>query len=232
MKILVIDDEEKIRSIVRLYLSKEGFVIEEAADGNAALEKIKRENFDLVIMDIMMPGMDGLTVCRKIREKSDLPIIMLTAREEEVDRILGLELGADDYVVKPFSPRELVARVKAILRRTAASGEYGNSDDAKDVVSYPGIEINPKTREIKVEGQPVRLTAKEFSLLLLMAKNYGRAFTRDELLQSVWGYDYYGDTRTVDTHVNRLRDKLASVPGCKNYINTVWGVGYKFEVRE
>lgn len=230
MKILVVDDEDRIRNILKMYLGKEGFAIEEAPDGRAALDKINRENFDLIILDIMMPGLDGWAVCREIRAKSNLPIIMLTAREEEADRILGLELGADDYVVKPFSPREVVARAKAVLRRTAADGK--NSDSPEDAITYPGIEINSKTREIKVEGQPVKLTVKEFNLLFLMARNCGRAFTRDELLQAVWGYDYYGDTRTVDTHVNRLRDKLAAIPGSKNYVSTVWGVGYKFEVGE
>ncbi len=232
MKILIIDDEERIRNIVKIYLRKEGFATDDASDGHAALEKISSDNFDLVILDIMMPGLDGWAVCREIRAKSNLPIIMLTAREEEADRILGLEMGADDYVVKPFSPRELVARVKTVLRRTVTAGEEKNTNEPDGAIVCPGIVIDPKTREVKVEGQPVKLTLKEFNLLLLMAKNNSRVFTRDELLLNIWGYDYYGDTRTVDTHVNRLRDKLAVVPGCKNYVSTVWGVGYKFEVGE
>lgn len=232
MKILIVDDEDRIRNIVKIYLRKEGYSVAEAAGGDEALALVGREPFDLVILDIMMPGADGWTVCREIRAKSNLPIIMLTAREEEADRVLGLELGADDYVVKPFSPRELVARVKAVLRRSGPAGGSQAAVDNNIPLLYPGIAINPTTREVMVENRPVKLTAKEFNLLLLLAKNSGRAFTRDELLLEVWGYDYYGDTRTVDTHVNRLRDKLSSVDGSRNYISTVWGVGYKFEVEE
>lgn len=232
MKILIVDDEDRIRNIVKMYLRKEGYSVAEAAGGDEALALVGRESFNLVVLDIMMPGADGWTVCREIRAKSDLPIIMLTAREEEADRVLGLELGADDYVVKPFSPRELVARVKAVLRRSGTAMGSQGTVNAGIALSYPGIEINPQTREVLVQGRLVKLTVKEFNLLLLLAKNSGRAFTRDELLEEVWGYDYYGDTRTVDTHVNRLRDKLSSIKGCRNYISTVWGVGYKFEVGE
>ena len=226
MKVLIIDDEEKIRKVIKMYFCKEGYEVVEASNGYEALDKIACASFDLAILDIMMPGADGFTVCKEIREKSSLPIIMLTAREAESDRVLGLELGADDYVVKPFSPRELVARAKAVLRRTGGAGTKG-SDKA---IVYQDIEINSETREAKVLGQPLKLTVKEFNLLWLMAGNPGRAFTRDELLERIWGYDYYGDTRTVDTHINRLREKLSVIPGCPSIIKTVWGVGYKFEV--
>lgn len=231
LKILVVDDEEKIRNIVRMYFTKEGFVVDEAINGIQALEKLSSDKYDLIILDIMMPGVDGWTVCREVRAKSSVPIIMLTAKGEEVDRIVGLEMGADDYVVKPFSPRELLARVKAVLRRT---DHDGNSDKKGPSTSDANkiMEIDPETRSVFVCGQPVLLTVKEFDLILFMSKNPGRAFCRDELLQGVWGFDYCGDTRTVDTHINRLRDKLNKVPGCPDIIRTVWGVGYKYEVVE
>ncbi|MFZ5643653.1 MAG: response regulator transcription factor [Bacillota bacterium] len=229
MRILVVDDEERIRSIIKMYFTREGFDIKEAVDGRNALDILGREKFDLIILDIMMPELDGWAVCREVRSRSSVPIIMLTAREEEVDRVVGLEMGADDYVVKPFSPRELLARVKAVLRRTGRSDIKDGKD--KDVILFnESIEINTRTRSVKICGQPVQLTAKEFDLLVYMARYPGRVFTRDELLEGVWGYDYVGDTRTVDTHVNRLRDKINSVPECPNFIRTVWGVGYKFEV--
>lgn len=227
MKVLIIDDEEKIRKIIKMYFRKEGYEVVEASNGGEALDKIACESFDLVILDIMMPGADGFTICRKIREKLSLPIIMLTARDEESDKVLGLELGADDYVVKPFSPRELLARAKAVLRRT---GNVDKDQGTDKIIKYQDVEINLTTREVIVMGQLLRLTVKEFNLLWLMAGNPGRAFTRDELLERVWGYDYYGDTRTVDTHINRIREKLSLIPRCPSIIKTVWGVGYKFEV--
>jgi len=232
MKILVVDDEDKIRSIVRMYFTKEGFGIEEAANGKEALERLKTEKYDLIILDIMMPDIDGWTVCREVRAKSSVPIIMLTAKGEEVDRIVGLEMGADDYVVKPFSPRELLARVKAVLRRSARNQDNGDNKENINGDTKVSVEINTETRSVTVCGQPVSLTVKEFDLMCYMSRHPGRAYTRDELLQGVWGFDYYGDTRTVDTHVNRLRDKLNKVPGCPDIIRTVWGVGYKYEVVE
>lgn len=232
MKILVVDDEDKIRSIVRMYFTKEGFGIEEAANGKEALERFKAEKYDLIILDIMMPDIDGWTVCREVRAKSSVPIIMLTAKGEEVDRIVGLEMGADDYVVKPFSPRELLARVKAVLRRSARNRDNGDNQENINGDTKVSVEINTETRSVTVCGQPVSLTVKEFDLMCYMSRHPGRAYTRDELLQGVWGFDYYGDTRTVDTHVNRLRDKLNKVPGCPDIIRTVWGVGYKYEVVE
>lgn len=224
-KILIVDDENKILDLLRLYLESEGFRVEEAADGKTALEMLEDDSYDLLVLDLMMPGLDGWAVCRQVRAGSNLPIIILTARGDEMDRVLGLDLGADDYVVKPFSPRELVARVKAVLRRTRPAGE----DPA---LVFPGLVISPGAREVNVNSMPVALTPKEFDLLHYLARHPGRAFTRDQLLQNVWGYDFFGDARTVDTHVTRLREKL-SRPGARaQYISTVWGVGYKFEVAE
>lgn len=226
--VLIADDEEKIRQVVKKYLEKEGFRVIEGADGREAINAFQQNEPDLVILDIMMPGADGWEVCRELRKTSDVPIIMLTAREDEVDRVLGLEMGADDYVVKPFSPRELVARVKAILRRVsdykARAGEV-----QKNALKYEGIVIDPVTRQVVVDRQNIALTPKEFELIYFLAKSPGRAFSREDLLTAVWGYDYYGDTRTVDTHVNRLREKLAKAGKNISYISTVWGIGYKFE---
>lgn len=231
MRILVVDDEEKIRSIIRMYFTKEGYTVQEAMDGEHALDLLRKEKFDLIILDVMMPGVDGWTVCREVRARSPVPIIMLTARGEEIDRIVGLEMGADDYVVKPFSPRELLARVKAVLRRTGrGGGDSTSSIDESGSANKKLVDINPETRSVAVCGHPVPLTVKEFDLMYFLSRYPGRAFSRDELLQGVWGFDYFGDTRTVDTHINRLRDKLNKVPDCPEIIRTVWGVGYKFEV--
>jgi len=230
IKILVVDDERKLRDLVRLYLEKEGFTVGEAEDGKKALELYQKEQWDFIVLDLMMPGIDGWEVCKEIRKKSNVPIIMLTARDDEMDRVLGLELGADDYVSKPFSPRELVARVKAVLRRshTAPSVEQ---PAGPSILQFPGLSINPVLRLVLVDGQAVTLTPKEYELLYQLARSPRRTFTRDELLETIWGYDYMGDTRTVDTHVNRLRDKLLKASGNKtSYVATVWGVGYKFEV--
>lgn len=225
--VLVVDDEQKIREVVRMYLEKEGFSVGEAADGREALNKISGSEWDLVVLDLMMPGVDGWAVCREVRRTASLPIIMLTARDAEVDRIVGLELGADDYVVKPFSPRELVARVKAVLRRTRDA----RKDAVEAILSYPGLSIDPDSRLVLVNGQSVYLTPKEYELLYQLAKSPNRTFTREELLSTVWGYDYFGDARTVDTHINRLRDKLAKISDSTSFVTTVWGVGYKFEVK-
>lgn len=227
-RLMVVDDEAKIRELVRAYLQKEGFSVEEAGNGREALEKIKSGGYDAVILDVMMPGMDGLEVCREVRKTSDVPVIMLTAKGEEIDRVLGLELGADDYMVKPFSPRELVARVKAILRRTR---KENSSSKPMTVIEAGGLKIDGDTREVTVYGIPVALTPKEYDLLLTLARQPGRVFTRDQLLEQVWGYDFFGEARTVDTHITRLREKIARVYGDEQYIATIWGVGYKFEVR-
>ncbi|ACX52161.1 two component transcriptional regulator, winged helix family [Ammonifex degensii KC4] len=223
-RILIVDDEHRIREVLRKYLVAEGFGVGEAADGEAALAEIRSGHWDLVILDIMLPKIDGWEVCREIRKISDVPILMLTARGDEIDRVLGLELGADDYIVKPFSPREVVARVKAVLRRARKSSTPGKQIVLGNVV------IEPEARTVTVGGKTLALTPKEFDLLLTLARSPGKVFRREELLDLVWGYDFYGDSRTVDTHVARLREKLNQA-GAPPLIATVWGVGYKLEVR-
>ncbi|MDI7250512.1 MAG: response regulator transcription factor [Bacillota bacterium] len=222
--ILVVEDEPKIREIVRVYLERDGFSVEEAEDGEQALRKAREVDPRLVILDLMLPGVDGWEVCRQIRRISDVPIIMLTARGEEADRVAGLELGADDYVPKPFSPRELVARVKAVLRRARCERERGQ------VLQYGDLLIDRSGRRVQCGGSEVALTPKEFDLLCFLAGAPGRVFTREVLLEQVWGYEYPGDTRTVDAHIKNLREKLGPVGG--QFIRTVWGVGYKFESRD
>jgi len=225
-RILVVDDEKRIVDLVRLYLEREGFIVDEAFEGQQALDMISNVSYDLIILDLMLPVIDGWTVCKKIREKYDTPVIMLTARGEEFDKVLGFELGADDYVVKPFSPRELTARVKALLRRMASK-----EDDEAEALNFPELLIDPAARVVKVDGKEVALTPKEFDLLYFLAKNKGRAFNREKLLKEVWGYDFYGSLRTVDTHIKQLREKLGRSRAA-SYINTVWGIGYKFEVEK
>lgn len=224
LRVLVVDDEEKIRQIIGIYLTNEGYQVGEAVDGEKALYKFRTEDWDLIVLDVMLPKLDGVAVCREIRKVSKVPIIMLTAKNDEVDRILGLEFGADDYMGKPFSPRELVARIKAVLRRTGPDEKQEGH-----LLKYPGLSIDLISRGVVVQGKSITLTPKEFELLALLARNAGRSFSREQLLEDVWGFDYYGDVRTVDTHINRLRDKLR-VDGAPSYIKTVWGVGYKFEV--
>ncbi len=220
--IIVVDDEKNIVQLARLYLNKEGFNVEAAYDGAQALEKAKALRPDLIILDIMMPEMDGLTVCRELRKTSNVPIIMLTARSDDVDRIVGLELGADDYVTKPFNPRELVARVKAVLRR--ASQEV----PSQPVLEADGLRLDTASREVHIDGEPVTLRTKEFDLLAAFLRHQGIVLDRERLLQLVWGSDYYGDTRTIDVHVAWLREKLS--PAKRVKIQTVWGVGYKLVV--
>ncbi|MBP1759133.1 MAG: response regulator with CheY-like receiver domain and winged-helix DNA-binding domain [Firmicutes bacterium] len=221
--ILIVDDEEKIRSLVRLYLEREGFVVEEAEDGRVALEKFRVGRFSLLIVDLMMPDIDGWRVCREVRESSALPIIMLTARGEEFDRVLGLELGADDYLVKPFSTKELVARVKALLRRSRGQLQTVSSE-----ITAGLLRIDKERHRVSIGDDIINLTPLEFDLLYFLAKNRGRVFSREQLMETVWGYDFYGDARTVDTHVKKLREKL-SHPSVKGMLVTVWGVGYKFD---
>ena len=220
--ILVVHDEKNIVQLARLYLNKEGFRVEAAYDGAQALEKAKILRPDLIILDIMMPEMDGLSVCRELRKTSNVPIIILTARGDDVDRIVGLELGADDYVTKPFNPRELVARVKAVLRRAS------HEPASQPVLEADGLRLDTASREVTVEGQAVSLRAKEFDLLTAFLRHPGIVLDRERLLQLVWGTDYYGDTRTIDVHVAWLREKLARAKRVK--IQTVWGVGYKLVV--
>jgi two-component system alkaline phosphatase synthesis response regulator PhoP len=218
-RILVVDDEINIIDLVRLYLERDGFQVEAAEDGAQALEKIRSLDPDLVILDIMLPEIDGFEVCRRVRNDSDVPIIMLTARDEDIDKIVGLELGADDYLTKPFNPRELAARVKAILRRTERSPQV----DSRPVV-IGNVSIDPARREVTVAGDAVSLRAKEFDLLLTFAEHKGLVLSREQLLKLVWGFDFYGQTRTVDVHVAHLRKRLAKG---NVRIETVTGVGYK-----
>ncbi len=222
--ILVVDDEANIVELVRLYLKQEGFRVIDAADGAAALELLGKEHPDLLVLDIMLPEIDGWEVCRRVRASSQIPIIMLTARDAEVDRIVGLELGADDYLVKPFSPRELVARVKAVLRRSQSP----QPEEAPKLLKAGDLNVDPARRKVTRGKKEINLTTKEFDLLYLLAINQGIVFTRERLLERVWGYDYAGDTRTVDVHLRHLREKLEKDPAQPVYLLTVWGVGYKF----
>ena len=216
--VLVADDERHIVQLIKLYLSNEGFGVETASNGQEALAKINRLHLDLLILDLMMPQVDGWEVCRRVRRDSEVPIIMLTARADDVDKIVGLELGADDYVTKPFNPRELVARVKAVLRRTSQAGP------TTAVVEVGDLRIDPARREVTVAGTEIKLRMKEFDLLLALARQVGVVLTREMLLSGVWGYDYFGESRTVDVHVTWLRSKIA---GSTARIETVRGVGYK-----
>jgi len=226
-KILVADDDQNICELIRLYLEKENFAVVLANDGEEAVAKFTIENPDLVLLDIMMPKLDGWQVCRQIRARSECPIIMLTAKSETFDKVLGLELGADDYVVKPFDTKEIVARIKAVLRRTGKSGTH---EDVKEV-RFDKLVVNMTRYELKVDGEVVDTPPKELELLFHLASNPNRVYTRDQLLDEVWGFEYYGDSRTVDVHVKRLREKLEGVSDKWN-LKTVWGVGYKFETRD
>ena len=223
-KILVVDDDQNICELLRLYLEKEEYNVVIANDGASAVSTFNAESPALVLLDIMLPKLDGWQVCREIRKFSEVPIIMLTAKGEVFDRVLGLELGADDYVVKPFDAKEVVARIKAVLRRSASS----MADEVKEV-HYDKLSINLTNYELKVNGVQVDTPPKEMELIFHLAKNPNRVFTRDQLLDEVWGFDYYGDSRTVDVHIKRLREKLDGVSD-KWELRTVWGVGYKFEV--
>ncbi|MFA9380787.1 MAG: response regulator transcription factor [Acetanaerobacterium sp.] len=226
-KILVVDDDKNICELLRLYLEKEGFTPVIANDGEAALTKYDVEKPDLLILDIMMPKLDGWQVCREIRKKSEVPIIMLTAKGETFDKVLGLELGADDYVVKPFDAKEIVARIKAVLRRVGGQ----QSEPSIKEVRFDKLIVNMTKYELRVNGKPVDTPPKELELLYHLASNSNRVYTRDQLLDEVWGFEYYGDSRTVDVHVKRLREKLEGVSD-EWTLKTVWGVGYKFEVKE
>lgn len=226
MKIMVVDDDSNICELLRLYLEKEGFDTVIAPDGAKAVAMFDTEKPDLMLLDVMMPHLDGWQVCREIRKKSSCPIIMITAKGEVFDRVLGLELGADDYVVKPFETKEVVARIKAVLRRSGAG-------EAKKVrqVEYDGLYINMENYELRVHSKTVDTPPKEMELIYHLASNPNRVYTRDQLLDEVWGFEYYGDSRTVDVHVKRLREKLDGVSD-QWTLKTVWGVGYKFEVKD
>lgn len=225
-KILIVDDDTNICELLRLYIEKEGFKTLIANDGEEAVDTARKEAVDLILLDIMLPKLDGWQVCREIRKFSDVPIIMITAKGEVFDKVLGLELGADDYIAKPFDTKEVVARIKAVLRRTAQD----TKNDVK-MVQYDKLCINLTTYELIVDGKPVDTPPKELELIYHLACNPNRVFKRDQLLDEVWGFDYYGDSRTVDVHVKRLREKLEGVSD-KWSLKTVWGVGYKFEVKE
>ena len=220
--ILIVDDEQHIIDLARMYLELEGFSIASSTDGAEALKRILGEHPALVVLDLMLPGLDGWAVCRRVRAESDVPIIMLTARSDDIDRIVGLELGADDYLTKPFNPRELVARVKAILRRSARRDKA----PAGSMLKLGNLIIYPERRQVAVEGETVELRVKEFDLLQTLAENRGVVFTRERLLNVVWGYDFAGETRTVDVHIAHLRHKLRAMTPV---IETVWGVGYRLD---
>ncbi|WP_369900529.1 response regulator transcription factor [Bacillus manliponensis] len=219
-KVLLVDDESDMRQLVGMYLHNFGYEWKEAENGKVALSMLQAEKFDFVILDMMMPEMDGMEVCKEIRRYSDIPIIFLTAKGEEWNRVNGLRIGADDYIVKPFSPGELIARMEAVLRR------YTKHEEQEEL-RLGSIVIDEKRRSVEIEGQAVSLTVKEFDLLHFLCSHGGQVFSREQLLEKVWGYDYAGSTRTVDTHIKTMRLKLK---GHGNYIQTVWGVGYKFEV--
>jgi DNA-binding response OmpR family regulator len=224
-RILLVDDEERIRDMIKEYTSLEGYDIDEAADGVQALELFSQHKYSLIILDIMMPKIDGWSVCREVRKTSNVPVIMLTARGEEYDKLFGFELGVDDYIIKPFSPKELLARMKAIIRRSS----YADKAEKETTITFDGLVIDLDSRNTYVNDKLVTLTPKEYSLLTFFAGNPNRVFSREQLLNEVWGYDFFGDDRTVDTHIKMLRE---SIKEYRKFIVTVWGTGYKFEVGE
>jgi len=220
-KILVVDDDPHIVELVKVYAEREGFQVVAVDHGDHVLAAFNQEQPDVIVLDIMLPGKDGISLCRDLRNIRMVPIIMLTAKGEEADRVLGLEMGADDYIAKPFSPRELMARIKAVLRRTKVPGAAGEA-----AIKYPGLKINPNTRIVMVNEVDINVTPKEFDLLYYLSQNPLRVFSRESLLTAVWGYEYFGDQRTVDVHIRRLRQKLSSLD--YDYLTTIWGVGYRF----
>lgn len=228
-RILIVDDDRNICELLRLYLEKEGYETSIAHDGENALEIYDQRAFDLVLMDVMMPRVDGWEACRRIRAKGDTPIIMLTAKGETFDKVLGLELGADDYVVKPFDTKEVVARIKAVLRRSGRQKTTTSSNDG--ALEFDNLVVNITKYELRVKDEVVDTPPKELELLYHLASNPNKVFTRDALLDEVWGFEYYGDSRTIDVHIKRLREKLEGVSEQWN-LKTVWGVGYKFELKE
>ena len=220
-RLLIVDDEDKIREVVKEYALFEGYEVEEAADGMQAIEKVKsdKSGFDCIVMDIMMPRLDGYSACKEIKKLSSVPVIMLSARGEEYDKLFGFEVGIDDYVVKPFSPKELMARIKVVVNRRKAP-------ETKDVIRYKGLEINFAAREVTIDGKKVQMTPKEYDILFYLARNMNIAMSREKLLEEVWGFDFYGDDRTVDTHIKMLRNSLGPY---RDLIVTLRGMGYKFD---
>ncbi|HIV74915.1 MAG TPA: response regulator transcription factor [Candidatus Pseudogracilibacillus intestinigallinarum] len=232
-RILVVDDEERIRRLIKMYLEREDFVVEEAENGVEALEKALENDYDCILLDIMMPEMDGIEVCEKLREEKNTPIIMLTAKGEESNRVQGFEVGADDYIVKPFSPREVVLRVKAVLRRTGQTNVKQTSMQTNNLIVFPHLTIDLDAYRVTANDQEISLTPKEYELLVFLAQSPDKVYKREDLLKEVWQYEFFGDLRTVDTHVKRLREKLTSVSKeAAKMIVTVWGIGYKLEVEE
>ena len=231
--ILLVEDDPDISDLLSLHLTDEGYEVECVDDGDEGLSRALECDYDLILLDIMLPGTDGFDICRRLRqEQCHTPILMVTAKTEEVDKVLGLELGADDYITKPFSIREVLARVKAIFRRVEVDQDTGREERDEEPIDFGGLEIEPKKRKVKAHGEAVDLTGKEYELLLLFARNPGRAYSRQELLDEVWGYQYSGYSHTVNTHINRLRNKIEPDPSEPLYVKTVWGVGYRFAERE
>jgi len=233
-KVLVVDDDPNIVEVLRIYFDKDGFAVISCLSGDKAVETFQTSKPDLVVLDLMLPGKDGYDICREIRKTSDVPIIMLTARTDTLDKVVGLELGADDYVQKPFEPKELLARVKAVLRRTekreSAPAASSESSEKNEVISYDGFTVDMARYVVTVDGKEIDIPPKELELLFFLASHPNRVFTREQLLENVWGYDFYGESRTVDVHIKRIREKLERPNVKVNWeIRTVWGVGYKFE---
>lgn len=226
-QILIVDDEWNMRNLLRIYLLNEGFTTREAATGQEAIRMAGQHAFDLILLDVMMPDMDGWQVCRVIREQSHIPILMLTARSEIKDKVQGLGIGADDYLTKPFEPEELLARIHSLLRRSALTQSLAPREE---VLEYSDLRIYPEAREVRVQGQNVDFTLKEFDLLALLARGGQRVFTRDELVERLWGNDYGGETRVIDTHIKNIREKMQRAGLAYNPVQTVWGLGYKFQV--
>lgn len=224
-KILIADDEDKIREVIRVYAEFEGYETDEALDGMMALEMCKKNEYDAVVLDVMMPKLDGFSACKEIKKCSDVPILMLSARGEEYDKLFGFEMGIDDYVVKPFSPKEVMARLNVLISRN----QKGDNRENTDALTFGGLEINMSARTVRVDGAKAEMTPKEYDLLFYLVRNRGIALSRDKILTDVWGYDFYGDDRTVDTHIKMLRNSIGAY---RNYIVTLRGMGYKFEVEE
>ena len=223
--IMIVDDDPNIAQLAKLYLEKEGYAVTVETRGDTALEAFQKNPPSLMLLDIMLPGMDGLQVCRAVRQMSAIPIIMLSAKDETFDKVLGLEMGADDYITKPFEGKELTARVKAVLRRSAPS------EPEKAALSFPGLTVSLGKYEVRFQGKVLEMPPKELEVLYFLASHQNRVFTREQLLEQVWGFDFYGDSRTVDVHIKRLREKLQGSESLGWQIRTVWGVGYKFEVK-
>ncbi len=233
-RVLIIDDDKHISELLRLYFEKNGFNVTAGYTGDTVLPLVRAVNPDVIILDLMLPGMSGFDVIRELRRESDVPVLMLTARSDTLDKIVGLELGADDYILKPFEPKELLARVKAVLRRTrSASSGVKEGEDVKDnVVSYPGLVVDRIRYTVRVGDEEIDMPPKELELLFFLATHPNRVFTRDQILESIWGMDYYGEQRTVDVHIKRIREKLDVIDHPLWQIKTVWSVGYKFEVKD